>query len=59
MAEFNPWVINDTYELIKLVETIKKPAKFLADTFFSETNQSVRDVFAVESRKAGRRNRKA
>ena len=54
MAEFNPWVINDTYELIKLVETIKKPAKFLADTFFSETNQSVRDVFAVESRKAGR-----
>ncbi|MBR4153384.1 MAG: major capsid protein [Selenomonadaceae bacterium] len=50
----NPWLINDTYELIKLVETIKQPARFLLDTFFTDKNQSVRDNFAIEYRKAGR-----
>ncbi|MBR4903710.1 MAG: major capsid protein [Selenomonadaceae bacterium] len=55
MAEtFNPYLINNTYELIKLVETIKPPASFLKDTFFSDVNQSVQDYFVIESRKAGR-----
>lgn len=51
----NPFLIQSTYELIKVVEKIKAPASFLIDRLFPDTRQFFSDVLPVETLKAGRR----
>ena len=51
----NIWQITDTYDLIGVVENIKKPASYLVDTFFpNEMPVSYSQFVATEYRKAGR-----
>ena len=51
----NPFLINDTFSLLKVVERIKNPAQYLIDTLFPQTRQIMSDVLPVETLKAGRR----
>lgn len=51
----NPFLINETYELIKVVERIKPPASYLIDKLFPTTRQIMSDVLPIEYSKQGRR----
>ena len=51
----NPFLITDTYELIKVVERIKPPANYLIEKLFPATRQIMSDVLPVEYSKQGRR----
>lgn len=57
MANISPWAITDTFELLPLVEQIKKPASYLVDKFFPNvliSNMS-NGYVSVEYVKQGRR----
>ena len=51
----NPFLITDTYELIKVVERIKPPANYLIEKLFPATRQIMSDVLPIEYSKQGRR----
>lgn len=51
----NPFLITDTYELIKVVERIKAPANYLIEKLFPATRQIMSDVLPIEYSKQGRR----
>lgn len=51
----NPFIINNTFELIKVVERIKPPATYLIDKLFPNTRQIMSDVLPVETLKQKRR----
>ena len=51
----NPFLITDTYELIKVVERIKPPANYLIEKLFPATRQIMSDVLPIEYLKQGRR----
>ena len=51
----NPFEIQDTYSLIKVVERIKPPASYLIDKLFPGTRQIMSDVLPIEYSKQGRR----
>lgn len=51
----NPFVIQETFELVKAVERIKPQASYLIDKLFPETRQIMSDVLPIETLKEGRR----
>lgn len=51
----NPFLINNTFELIKVVERIKPPATYLIDKVFPNTRQILSDVLPIEYSEKGRR----
>ena len=51
----NPFLITDTYEMIKVVERIKAPANYLIEKLFPATRQIMSDVLPIEYSKQGRR----
>ena len=51
----NPLMITETYELIRVIENIKKPASFLLERLFPQTETILSDILPVEYLKGGRR----
>ena len=51
----NTYDIRETYDLIRLTETIKPPANYLLDTLFPNKEQSMRDVIPIEYSRSARR----
>lgn len=52
----NPWLIQDTFQLLQTIERIKSPASYLVDTWFPNqiTSTLTNGYVAVEYRKEGR-----
>lgn len=51
----NPFLIKETYELIRTVENIKKPASYLIERLFPNVETIMSDILPVEYLKGGRR----
>lgn len=51
----NPFLIQNTYELIRVIENIKKPASFLLDRIFPQVETILSDILPIEYSKQGRR----
>lgn len=51
----NPFLVNETYQLLKVVKHIDEPSTFLSNVFFPERIQTYSDVLALEYSKSHRR----
>lgn len=51
----NPFVFNETMDLLRVVEEIQTPTTFLSDIFFKDKESTLQDVFSVEIVKKKRR----